>query len=214
MRVAGWVGEDLLLDVNCIVLAGGKSVRLGRSKLLEKVGTQNLLERVVTRLTYFNSQIYVVIAQDSALPDLSKRFDIKVIKDIIPGKGSLGGLYSGLMVSDRPYNLATACDMPFLNLELFKHMIGLAEGYDAVVPLVKDKAEPLHSVYSRSCLPAIQLLIDQNRLSISGLLPMIKVRYLNAGDIEQLDSRHLSFFNINTEEDLKVGREIAEQGEH
>lgn len=214
MRVAGWVGEDLLLDINCIVLAGGKSVRLGRSKLFEQVGTQNLLERVITRLTYFNSQIYVVIAQDSALPDLSKHPDVKVIKDIIPGKGSLGGLYSGLMVSDRPYNLATACDMPFLNLELFGHMIGLAEGYDAVVPLVKDKAEPLHSVYSRSCLPAIQLLIDQNRLSISGLLPMIKVRYLNAGDIEQLDPRHLSFFNINTEADLKVGREIAEQGEH
>jgi molybdopterin-guanine dinucleotide biosynthesis protein A len=201
------------LDVNCIVLAGGKSIRLGHNKLLEKVGTQNLLERVITKLAYFNSQIYVVIAQDSALPNMEYHTDVKVIKDIIPGKGSLGGLYSGLTFSDRPYNLAAACDMPFLNLELFRHMIDLAEGYDAVVPQLKDNTEPLHSVYSRSCLPAMQYLIEQNRLSIKELYSMIKVRYLDIGDIDKLDPRHLSFFNINTESDLQAGKEIAEQGD-
>ncbi len=201
------------MDVNCIVLAGGKSSRLGRNKLLEKVGTQNLLVRVINRLAYFNSQIYVVVAQDSVLPELKNYPGIKVIKDIIPDKGSLGGLYSGLSVSDRTYNLATACDMPFLNLELFRHMIELSEGYDAVVPMVKDTAEPLHAVYSRNCLQAMQYLIEQNKLSIKELYSMIKVRYLNTSDIEQLDPHHLSFFNINTESDLMAGREIAEQGD-
>jgi molybdenum cofactor guanylyltransferase len=199
------------LDVNCIILAGGKSARLGRNKLMEKVGGRNLLERVVARLASFNSEIIVVTALDSALPDLTGTPKLKVIKDIIPGKGSLGGLYSGLTVSDRPYNLVVACDMPFLNLNLFKHMIGLAESYDAVVPLVKDNAEPLHAVYSRNCLPALQYLIEQNRLSILELFPMIKVHYVNTGDIEQYDPRYLSFFNINTEADLRAGREIAKQ---
>lgn len=202
------------MDISCIVLAGGKSVRLGHNKLLEKVGTQNLLERVITRLYHFNNQIYVVIAQDSTLPDLKKYSGIKVIKDIIPDKGSLGGLYSGLKVSERPYNLAVACDMPFINLELFKQMIGLADGYDAVIPLVNNKAEPLHAVYSRNCLPAMQKLIEQNKLSILDLFPMIKVYYLSTSEIELLDPRHMSFFNINNEADLRKGRKIAEKGDY
>jgi molybdopterin-guanine dinucleotide biosynthesis protein A len=212
MRVAGWEGEAFYkLEVNCIVLAGGKSVRLGRNKLVEKVGGHSLLERVVDRLSCFNSEIIVVTALDSALPNLDGYPKIQIVNDIIPGKGSLGGLYSGLTVSNRPYNLVVACDMPFLNVDLFNHLIGLVDNYDAVIPLVNDKAEPLHAVYSRSCLPAIKDLIEQNRLSILGLFPFIKVRYVNTGDIERFDPQHLSFFNVNTEVDLRAGREIAGQ---
>jgi molybdenum cofactor guanylyltransferase len=199
------------LDVNCIILAGGKSARLGRNKLMETVGGRNLLERVIARLAYFNSEIVLVTAQDSALPDLTGHPGLKIVTDKIPGKGSLGGLFSGLTESERPYNVAVACDMPFLNLDLFKHMIGLAEEYDAVVPLIDDFTEPLHAVYSRNCLPAIQYLIEKDRLSILELFKIIKVRYVKTGDIEKFDPRHLSFFNINTEADLRAGRELAEQ---
>ncbi len=212
MRVAGGEGEVFSnLEVNCIILAGGKSVRLGRNKIVEKVGGHCLLERAIDRLSCFNSEIIVVTAMDSALPDLGGYPKIQIVNDIIPGKGSLGGLYSGLVVSSRPYNLVVACDMPFLNVDLFNHLIGLVDNYDAVIPLVNDKAEPLHAVYSRSCLPAIKNLIGQNRLSILGLFPFIKVCYVNTGDIERFDPRHLSFFNVNTEADLRTGREIAGQ---
>ena len=201
------------MDVNCIILAGGKSVRLGRNKLLEKIGEQNLLERVINRLAYFKSEIIVVAAHDSTLPELAGYPGLKVINDIMPGKGSLGGLYSGLTVSERQYNLVAAGDMPFINLELFKHMISLAENYDAVVPLLNDKAEPLHAVYSRKCITAIKDLIEQNRLSISNIFPMVNAHFINTTDIEKFDPKHLSFFNINTEVDLKNGKEIAERGD-
>ena len=202
-----------MADVNCIILAGGKSARLGRNKLMETIGGRNLLERVITRLAFFEGEIIVVTGQGSGLPDLSGHPGLKIINDIIPGKGSLGGLYSGLTVSDRPYNLAVACDMPFINLALFKHMISLAEDYDAVVPLVKDFAEPLHAVYSKNCLSAMQYLMQKNRLSISELYSMINVYYVKTEDIDKFDPCHLSFFNVNNEADLKVGREIAEQEE-
>jgi molybdenum cofactor guanylyltransferase len=197
------------LDVNCIILAGGKSARLGRNKLLEEVGGRNLLEIAVTRLLHFKGDIIVVTGLESVLPELGGYPGLKVVHDIIPGKGSLGGLYSGLRASERQYNLAVACDMPFLNLALFEHMAGLAEKYDAVVPLVNEMVEPLHAVYSKSCLPAMQQLIEKNRLSITELYSMIKVRYIESEDIEKFDPRHLSFFNINNEADLKAGREIA-----
>jgi molybdenum cofactor guanylyltransferase len=200
-----------ILDVNCIVLAGGKSVRLGRNKMMEEVGGQNLLERVLSRLAYFNGDVIVVTAQDSALPEISKDLRFKVVRDILPGKGALGGLYSGLTFSNSLLNLVVACDMPFINVELFKLMIDQFEKYDAVVPLYRDTAQPLHAVYSRSCIPTMQYLIEQNRLSILELFPMINVHYVNSSEIEVLDPRHLGFFNINTESDLMLGRKIAEQ---
>jgi molybdenum cofactor guanylyltransferase len=199
------------LDFNCIILAGGKSSRLGRNKLFVKVGSLNLLERVINRLVDFNNNIYIVVAEYSDLPDLTGYPRIKIVKDIVPGKGSLGGLYTGLTASNTAYNLVSACDMPFINLDLFRYLISQAESYDAIVPVINNIAEPLYAVYSRKCIAPIQFLIEQNRLSILELFPMINVNYINTDRIDDFDSRHLSFFNINSESDLKIGREIAEK---
>jgi molybdenum cofactor guanylyltransferase len=92
---------------------------------------------------------------------------------------------------------------------LLRYMVDLVEGYDAVIPKSKrDTLEPLHAVYSRNCISAMESLIKQNRLSILELFPLIKVRYVGNAEIEQFDSKHLSFFNINTETDLKAGRAL------
>jgi molybdenum cofactor guanylyltransferase len=198
-------------DMNCIILAGGKSKRLGRNKLLEKVGGLTLLDRVIIKLSSLRTSIIVVVAADSILPDLTGYSDVKVIQDVIPGKGSLGGLYSGLEYSDQQFNLVTACDMPFLDINLFQYMISLIENNDAVVPVVNDNVEPLHAVYSKNCLTAIQSLILQNRLSILNLFPLIKVRFVNQSDIEKWDPGHKSFLNINSESDLNNAKKIAEQ---
>jgi molybdenum cofactor guanylyltransferase len=199
------------LEFNCIVLAGGKSTRLGRNKILEKVGGHNLLERVINRLVEFNTNVYIVIAEYSDLPDLTAYSGVKIVKDVFPGKGSLGGLYTGLTASNKMYNLVAACDMPFVNLNLFRYLISVAENFDAVVPVINNIAEPLYAVYSKRCVATIQFLLEQQRLSILELFPMINVNYVNTDSIDRIDPRHLSFFNINIESDLKIGREIAEK---
>ncbi len=197
------------MDVSCIVLAGGKSTRLGRNKIVETIGNKSLLERVVSCLASFNNEIIIVTAENSSLPQLTNFPKLKVIKDIFPGKGSLGGIYTGLVASEAFYNLVVACDMPFLNLDLLRYMISLDEGYDVVIPKVNEILEPLHAVYSRKCLSPIEFLINQNRLSILELYPMVKVRYLEKIEIDRFDPRHLSFFNINTEADLRAGIDLA-----
>jgi molybdenum cofactor guanylyltransferase len=198
------------LDVSCIVLAGGKSTRLGRNKVAESIGRHSLLERVVTSLMPFSSEIIIVSAQDSSLPKLTRHSNIKFIHDIFPGQGSLGGVYSGLRVSQSFYNLVVACDMPFLNLDLLGYMIKISPGYDVVVPRVDDKTyEPLHAVYSKSCLVPLENLIKKNVFRILELYPLVKVRYVENVEIDRFDPEHLSFFNINTEADLKLGRELA-----
>lgn len=202
------------MDVSCIILAGGKSSRLGRNKVVEKLGSLSLLERVVNSLMSFKSEIIVVAARDSYLPQLADYPGLRVVEDIYPGKGSLGGLYTGITLSQTNTNIVVACDMPFLNVELLRYMLGLADDYDVVIPKTNGGIlEPLHAVYSRNCLKPIDYLMKQNRLSILELYPMVKVRYVENSQIDRFDLDHLSFFNINTEAELEKGRELLEKEE-
>jgi molybdenum cofactor guanylyltransferase len=196
------------LDVSCIILAGGKSIRLGRNKVVEKIGNQSLIERVVASLASLNSDLIVVATEESIIPQLTNFPRLKRVNDVFPGRGSLGGVYTGLTASKTLFNLVVACDMPFLNMNLLNYMIGLAEGYDVVIPKTKnDILEPLHAVYSKNCISPIELLIKKNRFSILELFPLVKVRFVETAEVERFDPEHLSFFNINTEADLTAGRE-------
>ncbi len=199
------------MDISCVVLAGGKSKRLGRNKIVEPIGNKSLIERVISNLSQFNNQIIVVTARDSSLPDLGCYSNLRMVQDVIPDKGTLGGIYTGLMLSATDLNLVVACDMPFLNIALLNHMVESAGGYDAVVPRVNGVLEPLHAVYSKNCLASIKYLIDNNRLSVLDLYPLIKVNYVSEEEIDALDKDHLSFFNVNTEADLISGRRLMNE---
>ncbi len=201
------------MDISCIVLAGGKSKRLGRNKVTEIVGGKTLLEWVISCLAYFESEIVVVTARERALPKPVDYPRLKVVADIYPDKGSLGGIYSGLMNSSSFLNLVVACDMPFLNRKLLAYMIQIAHGYDLVVPRSVDSIEPLHAVYSRDCIAPMEKLIKQDDLQILKLFPLVKMRYVEEEEIDRFDPEHLSFFNINTEDDLKTGLELAKRGD-
>lgn len=202
------------MDVSCIILAGGKSSRLGRNKVFEKLGQISLLERVVSCLSSFKTEIIIVVAKESAIPQLINYPELRIVEDIYAGKGSLGGTYTGIAVSKAFYNLVVACDMPFLNVDLLRYMVGLCENYDVVIPKTEDGIlEPLHAVYSRNCLAPIEFLIQQNRLSILELFPMVKVRYIDNSQINRFDLKHLSFFNVNTEAELHTGQALVEKEE-
>jgi molybdopterin-guanine dinucleotide biosynthesis protein A len=195
------------LDVSCIVLAGGKSTRLGRNKIAEIIGGQSLLERVISILSHLNTEIIIVTAKDSSLPELTQYQDLKFVSDIFPGKGSIGGMYSGLRASKSFYNLVVACDMPFLNLNLIRYMMSITQGYDAVVPrLTGDICEPLHAIYSKNCIPGLENMIKGKVLKIIELFSLVNVKYLEQKEIDLFDPKHISFFNINTEADLELGR--------
>ena len=197
------------MDISCIILAGGKSLRLGRSKVLESIGNGTLLEWVVSYLSSFSSEIIIVTAtQQSTLPFISYP-KLRVVTDIYPGKGPLGGIYAGLTASNSFHNLVVACDMPFLNQALLGYMIQLSADFDVVIARLDDMIEPLHAIYSRDCLAAAEYLIKQGNLAVRELFSLVKVRYVEAEEINRFDPGHLSFFNINTEADLKRAEELA-----
>ncbi len=191
------------MDICCIVLVGGKSLRLGRDKALEIVGNRSLLQQVVSCISFFKSDIIIVTATEQSFPQFVDYSKLRIVTDIYPGKGPLGGIYTGLAVSDSLYNIVVAGDMPFLNQALLHYMIQISANFDLVVPRLGNMIEPLHAVYSKGCLASIEHLLKQGNLSVRELFNLVRVRYVEAEEINRFDPKHLSFFNINTKADLE-----------
>ena len=196
------------MDVASIVLAGGKNLRLGRSKALETICGQSLIERVIERLRQLTDEILVVTSQEH--PDLPVAGGAKILVDLYPDKGPLGGIYTGLLEARSSHGIVVACDMPFLNIELLRYMIGLVDEFDAVVPrLGEGMAEPLHAIYSKNCLGEMKARLERNQLGVHSFLNMVRVRYVERDECERLDPQLLSFFNINYQSDLERAVTLA-----
>ena len=198
------------MDISCIILAGGKSIRFGHDKVLERIGNTSLLEQVISHVEPISKDIIIVTAKERTFAQLANHPKVKIVNDILPGKGSLGGIYTGLIKSESFYNLVVAADMPFLNESLLRYMIKVADGYDFILPHVNRWYEPLHAVYSKNCISPIKSILEQDKKVIVELFNYVKVRYVEAKEIDQFDPKHLSFFNINTREDLERAKKITE----
>lgn len=197
------------MEISGIILAGGKSLRLGHDKVLEKIGDTTLIERVVSHIDPFSKNIIIVTASERTFAPLTKYPKVKIVTDILPGQGSLGGIYTGLATSSSFYNLVVAADMPFLNGSLLRYMIEKSAGYDFILPRVNGLFEPLHAVYSRNCIEPIKKILGQGKRVIVELFNYVKVRYIETEEVERFDPKHLSFFNINTREELELAKQIA-----
>jgi molybdopterin-guanine dinucleotide biosynthesis protein A len=181
-----------------VILAGGRSSRLGQDKAFLDVNGQPLIERVIERLAPIADEVLIVADDVERYADLQAR----VIRDVYPGKAALGGIYSGLKAAVGYHSVVVACDMPFLNVSLLRHMQGLAADCDVVIPRLGDLTEALHAVYSRDCLPFMERQLLAGDLRIIHFLPHVRVRYIDQHEMEVFDPDLLSLFNINKQADL------------
>jgi len=190
------------------VLAGGRSRRLGQDKAQITINGVSLLQRVVNTLSVLNNDILVVTSTVNPPLDVTGP-KLRIVEDIFPGKGPLGGVYTGLKASGSPQNIVVGCDMPFINLNLLTIMVDHAAGYDAVIPRVGTLVEPLHAVYSTACVEIFKRQIEADRLSIWEVLELLKIHHIEKETIESVDPAHLSFFNVNTLAELETARRLA-----
>jgi len=197
--------------VTSIVLAGGKSRRLGRNKAMECVGSEQLISTVIGKLSQLTEKTVVVVASldDKAKLRNTLPSSVETLVDIYPRAGAFGGIYTGLTLSNHPWGLVVACDMPFLNLGLLQHMLSVRKSYDVVVPMLDGLPEPLHALYSKACLPRMERQIQAGELKIAHFINEVRVNYLSQQAIEDFDREHLSFFNVNTQSDLEMARYLS-----
>ncbi|NIS61866.1 MAG: NTP transferase domain-containing protein [Proteobacteria bacterium] len=192
-----------------IILAGGKSQRMGKNKAFMDSGGVPLFERVYGIFREIFSEI-IIVAND-ILP--FERYEAILRRDIILGKGALGGLYTGLFHSSHYYAFCSACDMPFLNPRLIKYMGEERDDYDVIVPKTHDGLHPLHAIYSKKCLNPMSQSLDRNDLKIVNFFQQVRVRYIEEMEIRQLDPDMRSVINVNTAEEMEAVRNILLEAE-
>ncbi len=201
---------------------------MGRDKAFIEFKGKPLIARVLEHVQAVCSETIIVANNREAFA----HYGVPVIGDAYPGKGSLGGIFTGLQAAREPYALAVGCDMPFLDERLLSYLISLAPGFDVVVPHAPDPSSavvapdarapgvrkptakqkalhPLHAVYSKSCLEPMNARLQEGDLRAIGFLDTLKVRIVEAQEIDQFDPRHLSFFNVNTPDDLAIALDLA-----
>ncbi len=191
-------------QISCIILAGGKNARMGREKAYLKIGERTIIEEQSDTLSRIFDEIIIVANSQNYF----KNIDVKVVTDIIPDSGPLGGLYSGLAVSSNIHSFLIACDMPFINLQLIDYMIKQIGENDIVIPLSSKGIETLFAIYSLNCLETIKRQIEFRKLKLLDILSFFKVRYISQEEIEKFDPKESSFFNVNSPKDYEEALQI------
>jgi molybdenum cofactor guanylyltransferase len=183
--------------LSIVIQAGGQSRRMGQDKARMPFLGRPLIQRVVERMRPIAAEILVTTNQPEAYAFLG----IPLCPDLKPGRGALGGLYTGIAAAKHPLVAVVACDMPFASPGLLQFQAQLleTEGADVAIPALADGYEPLHAVYRReTCLPAIEWALENDLWKIISWFPKVKVREVTPDEIRRHDPADLAFFNVNT----------------
>lgn len=195
------------MSLTLAIMAGGKSSRMGTDKSFVTLLGKPLIEHLLDRLADLGEDERILITNR---PDDYAALGLPMFADVLPDKGSLGGIYTAITYSQSEYTLVIACDMPFANPALLKYIMGLCDGtHDVIVPRVDGYPEGLHAIYSQACLAPIRKRLDADQLKVMGFYSDVRVRYLDEAEYQSFDPKGLSFFNVNTPQELEEARRLA-----
>jgi molybdenum cofactor guanylyltransferase len=202
--------------LSAAVLAGGQSRRMGTDKALLPLiaGGPPMLAVVLDRLSAVAEET-IVVADDCAR---YAALGARVVPDLNRHVGALGGIQAAIAQSAHEHCLVVACDMPFLSLPLLRRMADEPRDYDVLVPLIPGESrqrddglvyQTLHAIYSKRCLPPIEMRIEEGRKQVVGFFDDVRVRTLDGAEISRWDPDLRSFFNANTPEAMLLAARIS-----
>ena len=190
------------------IQAGGQSSRMGEDKALKPFLGRPLIQRVVDRLQPIADELIVTTNR----PDDYAFLGLRLVPDLKPGRGALGGLYSAIASAAHPIVAVIACDMPFASPVLIHSAMKIMDDEQADVVIAKGEEgyEPLHAVYRReTCLTAIESAIEADQWKVIAWFPDVNVRVLTGEEIQSADPEGLAFRNVNTPEEFSEAEERA-----
>lgn len=201
---------------NAIILAGGKSSRMGTNKAVLPLGGQPVIERIVGQLQKVTGDISISCGHSGAYAYL----DLPLLQDIFPGCGPLAGLHAGLAASPHPWNLVVSCDMPFVNAALFQYLAKQAQELEeqsgekcgkrieAVIPNVNGRVHPLLAMYHRSVLPGLERTLHEGSLKVNHWTSELAVRYITGEELSRASGLppELAAFNMNRPEEYQAAQ--------
>jgi molybdopterin-guanine dinucleotide biosynthesis protein A len=189
-----------------ILLAGGKSARMGTAKALLKINNRTLIEHILSILAQAVERTLLVV-NDRALYAF---LGVPMVSDIHPDSGPMGGIHAGLKNSAALINLVLACDLPLVELDPLRRLLSLAESdrYDMVLPQTSDgRAQPLCAVYKKTCLPVLERCLTARALKLEEVYrsPDLRVKTVTCAELPCSDA---VFTNINTPAEYHRVKEV------
>jgi molybdopterin-guanine dinucleotide biosynthesis protein A len=194
--------------LSIVIQAGGQSTRMGEDKALKPFLGRPLIQRVIERVSSIADEIIVTTNQ----PEDYAFLNLRLVPDLVAGRGALGGLYTALASAASPIVAVVACDMPFASASLLEAAARLMvqEEADVVIPKTAEGYEPFHAVYRReTCVPAIQSAIEADKWKVIAWFPSVKVRELSPEEVKQFDPSGLAFSNVNSPEEFAEAERLA-----
>ncbi|MFL5403395.1 MAG: molybdenum cofactor guanylyltransferase [Gemmatimonadales bacterium] len=184
------------------ILAGGGATRFGgKPKGLEVVGGERILDRLVDTMTEALGEPPLLVANAPEAGGWQP--DLRLARDVQPGMGALGGIYTAVVETPAPV-ICVAWDMPFVSVSLIRLLAQGLEQADAVLPQSGGRrgVEPLCAAYGPACREAIAASLAEGDLRAIGFHPRIRVSILPLEQVRRLADPELLFFNVNTADDL------------
>jgi molybdopterin-guanine dinucleotide biosynthesis protein A len=186
-----------------IILAGGRSQRMGTNKALLPLpgqASETFLAHLVSTMAPLCAEL-LIVARDPAQFARIALPDTRLVYDEKPGSGPLMGLYSGLKAMQSTTALVIAVDMPFVQPALLAFLLDCYKQDALIVPVVEGIPQVLLALYPRSILPQIETLLQQGKRAPRALLEVTPVHYIEEALLRQVDPQLRSFVGINTRED-------------
>lgn len=193
--------DSPIQDVTGVLIAGGKSRRMGQDKRFLKVAGVTMFDRTLSLLRAMFAETFVVLAEPIEGLELH---GCPVRYDVVKNAGSLGGLLTGLLAATRPRIFAVACDMPFLDQNVIRFISSRDPTADVVVAHLEGRFHPMQAVYSTRCIPLLHTMAERRELKIQTLFDReeLQVTVLREEDFLRFPSGRRSFENLNTPSDL------------
>lgn len=193
-----------------VILAGGQNKRFdGQNKAFIRIGGQRIVDRLLAVYARLFDQVVLVTNDPAAYMDV----DALIVTDHYAVRSSLNGLHAGLFAAAHEYAFFAACDTPFIKGALIQHVLdNIERKADIIIPSTSAGYEPMFAVYKKkSCLPAMVWQLEHDRLKIQGLFRKVRVKTIAETDLREVDPGLISFFNINTPEDLMQAEALQKE---
>ncbi|HEY2385748.1 MAG TPA: molybdenum cofactor guanylyltransferase [Candidatus Binatia bacterium] len=189
------------MDIDCsgIVIAGGRSRRMGRPKAALPLGGTSMLQYVAARLAPLVGELVVVAAAEQEVPIVNMT-GARVVRDRVRDEGPLPALALGLGAIATPWAIVLGCDTPFVRRAVLRLLLDARGASAGVVPSWDGRLQPLVACYRRELAPEIDALVARGERRMRAVAELPGVRIVDAERLAPLDPAGWSFRSLNTPE--------------
>jgi molybdopterin-guanine dinucleotide biosynthesis protein A len=189
--------EPLPLPLTGLILCGGQSKRMGRSKAFLPFGGKTIIEHLLGTFNQLFDEVFLVTNEPANFSQLSAQ----VVKDILPQRGPICGILSGLLVASYEHAFVVACDMPLVDRKLIRQMSVKRHDADITVLSHSEQIEPLFGIYSKSCIKSLEDALFSGDMTVMNVLSGVKAKTFEYPEELTRAMKLPAYFNVNTPHD-------------